>query len=76
LGGALLLPEGSDDVVELSRTAALLWGLLETPTDVDEAIAALADLYGKDVDDVATGVRQVLADLHDRGAVSPAPSGP
>jgi hypothetical protein len=65
----LLAPIGRDDFDHLSGTAAVMWGMLETPSSFEELVNTLAQIYAVPAEEIAPDVKALVSDLIQRGAV-------
>jgi hypothetical protein len=69
----LLAPPGREDFDHLSGTAAVVWGLLETPATLESLIDRLGELYSVPAESISADVVALVADLTQLGAVQEVP---
>jgi Coenzyme PQQ synthesis protein D (PqqD) len=65
----ILAPPGRDDFDQLSGTAAVIWGILATPSSLEQLVRTLADLYSIPPERISKDVDALVADLIGRGAI-------
>jgi hypothetical protein len=68
--GAVMMSPASSLYIGLSSTGGRIWELLETPRTLAQLCASLADEYQVTPDEVREDVRDFVAGLAERGAVS------
>jgi hypothetical protein len=69
----ILAPAGRDDFDQLSGTAAVAWGILETPVSLENLVSTLAEIYAVPAEEIAADVHALVSDLVERGAIQEIP---
>jgi hypothetical protein len=67
--GVLLLPPGSDELVALSGTGAVVWEALESSMDTTELAERLAADFSTESSDIAEDVEETIRQLLSFGAL-------
>lgn len=69
MDGIVVLPGQGQEPIALLGAAASLWELLGEPLTAEEIVAALAELYGVDTEQVSSEIGATLDGLLHRGAL-------
>lgn len=69
--GLCLFRETDSELLVLNHTAADVWRLADSTSDIGQLLAELADKYGAEPDELAADVERVLAELTSKGYLRP-----
>ena len=69
MDGIVVLPGHGQEPIALLGAAASMWELLAEPLTAEELVAALAEYYGVDAEQVSPEIRATLDGLLHRGAL-------
>ena len=67
---ALIASRDRTDVVVLSGSAAVAWGVLERPLAAAQIVQQVAEHYGRTPREIAPEIEALLADLSGKGLLS------